>query len=170
MPYDFSTPIAAPKPMCMSNLHEFHRTSSTYARLADESEAGMVLKIFVDHLVPIAHFACDIETIGHQLFAWIREKQVFVAVKNGEIVGCAAFSVGRPWYSKHEQMYEQGGVVVPKHRKGPAIARLIAALIEESKRRGVDLIFTANTTSQEGPRIMNKRYPRLGEIFLLRQR
>lgn len=167
---DFGALPPAPVPMCEATAHIWSATANTtITRFADENEAAVILKLFIENLCPIAHFPPHIPSMADEIFRLIQVRQLFVATRDGEIVGCAAFVVSRPWYLDVEQMWDQGVFVTLKHRKGPAAYRLRQALINESERRGLTLIFCANTKNQEAAPVMAKRHKKIGEIFVLRR-
>lgn len=142
-------------------------TTKIIVRRAREPEAGVVLKLYVDYLFPIANFKPDIERAAAFIYQMVKRGQVFVAVRYDEIIGLIAYTVMRPWYMAEDQIWEQGGVVIPKYRKGPATARMMAALRNEGRRLKMDVVMVTNTNSDESPRMLRKRYRKISEGYVM---
>lgn len=143
--------------------------SSTLVRLAREDEAGTVLRLFVEHMVPIAHFKADLPTMAVEIYNAIIQERIFVADRAGEIIGCAAYVMSRPWYIAHDQMYDQGIFVVPEFRKTRAAYLLKSALEAEAAEKNVTLIFSANTKNPDMAPLMAKRHRKISDVFVVRE-
>lgn len=166
MKIDLARLPVPPQPLCEFSTAEAvdNRVS---VRTAHEHEAAVVLDIYIRHLFPIANFTPDLESCARVVYSMVSNGTVFVAVRNRTIIGVASYMVCRQWYMSVDQVWEQGAVVVPEFRKCPALYRLIQALIGAAKARGLDLVMSTNTRGGGGGAMMNKRYRKTGELFVV---
>ena len=147
----------------------FSAPTRTSVRRAAIDDVRDVLRLFVENLWPIAHFEPSMQAVGMGIWNAVNEGRVFVAERDGEIIGCAAYADMQFWYMDKPQMWDQGIFVVEKYRKSRAAFMLDKALKDEAEARGMTLLYAANTQNPDAGRIMNKRYRKISEVFVVRE-